>query len=84
MSPVLILDTRFTAQDWCKYYNNGNYDPAAITVDVNVDCSSLVRLCVTYAGISVGDMYTSNMVTVLRNTGHFTVIDDRFLHHPQQ
>lgn len=69
-------DTRYKAQDWCKYKNGGNYDPATITEDVNVDCSALVRLCVTYAGVTVGDMYTGSMPRILKETGQFTVISD--------
>ena len=68
---------RWTAQDWCKWQNKGNYDPASITVDVNVDCSALVRLCLMYAGIDVGDIYTSIMPKVLGAREEFEVITDK-------
>ena len=67
---------RYTAYDWCKYNNGGNYDPGAITAKVEVDCSSLVRLCCAYAGIFVGNFYTKNEVSVLKATGKFTIITD--------
>lgn len=62
---------RYTAYDWCKYNNNGNFDPAKITVKVEVDCSALVRLCLAYAGIFVGDFYTGNQFEVLMATDAF-------------
>lgn len=67
---------RWTAQDWCKWQNKGNYDPAAITVDVNVDCSALVRLCLMFAGIDVGDIYTSIMPQRLGAREEFELITD--------
>lgn len=62
---------RYTAYDWCKYNNDGNFDPATITENVETDCSALVRLCMAYAGIFVGDFYTGNEVAVLMATGAF-------------
>lgn len=70
-------DTRYTAYSWCKNQNGGNYDPAVISVDVNVDCSSLVRLCLAYAGIMLGDFYTGNMTTVLPSSGKIELITDK-------
>ena len=67
---------RWTAQDWCKWHNNENYDPATITKDVNVDCSALVRLCCMYAGIDTGDIYTANMPKKLGAMPDFEVISD--------
>lgn len=64
-------DERFTAYDWCKYENGGNYDPGAITAKVETDCSALVRLCLAYAGIHVGDFYTGNEVDVIMASGEF-------------
>lgn len=69
-------DERYSAYNWCKKSNHGNYDPGAITVPVEVDCSALVRLCCAYAGIFVGDFYTGNEVSVLRATGEFDIITD--------
>lgn len=62
---------RFTAYDWCKYNNGGNYDPALITVKVEIDCSALVRLCLAYAGIFVDDFCTIDEYEVIMNTGKF-------------
>ena len=65
---------RSTAFNFCKKI--GNYDPAAINSNVEVDCSSLVRLCCWYAGIQVGNFTTSNEVVVLNSTGKFEIIND--------
>lgn len=62
---------RFTAYDWCKYNNGGNYDPALITTKVETDCSALVRLCLAYAGIFVGDFCTTDEYDVIMETGKF-------------
>lgn len=67
---------RYTAYDWCKYSNGGNYDPGAITKKVETDCSALVRLCCAYAGIFVGDFYTENQAKILGATGAFDIIKD--------
>lgn len=64
-------DERFTAYDWCKCENGGNYDPGAITVKVETDCSALVRLCLAYAGIFLGDFYTANEADALMDSGEF-------------
>lgn len=64
-------EERFTAYDWCKYENGGNYDPGAITVKVETDCSALVRLCLAYAGVFLGDFYTGNEADVLMESGEF-------------
>ena len=64
-------EERFTAYDWCKYENGGNYDPGAITVKVETDCSALVRLCLAYAGVFLGDFYTGNEADVLMASGEF-------------
>lgn len=60
---------RYTAYDWCKAH--GNYDPGEITEAVETDCSALVRLCMAYAGIFVGDFYTGDEVEVLMASGAF-------------
>ncbi len=62
---------RFTAYDWCRYNNGGNYDPALITAKVETDCSALVRLCLAYAGIFVGDFCTTDEYDVIMDTGKF-------------
>ena len=68
---------RWTAQDWCKWQNKENYDPATITKPVNVDCSALVRLCCKYAGIETGDIYTSIMPQTMAKMPDFEVITDK-------
>lgn len=47
------------------------YDCSKVQTRCNVDCSSLVRICVQYAGVEVGDFYTGNEYTVLMETGAF-------------
>lgn len=50
------------------------FDPMRVTKKVETDCSALVRVCVNYAGIPVGDFYTGNLADVLMSTGHFNKI----------
>lgn len=52
------------------------YDPAKITVNVETDCSELVRLCCLYAGIKVPSFNTGSEKNVLLNTGMFTAYED--------
>ena len=52
------------------------FDPAKTTKKVNTDCSALVRVCVNYAGIAVGDFITSNEASVLMATGSFNKYTD--------
>ena len=52
------------------------FDPAKTTKKVNTDCSALVRVCVNYAGITVGDFITSNEASVLMATGSFNKYTD--------
>lgn len=47
------------------------FDPAKTTKKVNTDCSALVRVCVNYAGITVGNFITSTEVEMLMATGAF-------------
>lgn len=47
------------------------YDCSKVQTRCNVDCSSLVRICVAYTGVEVGDFYTGNEYTVLMETGAF-------------
>ena len=60
-------------------YNNVKpfgFDPAKTTNAVNTDCSALVRVCVNFAGITVGDFITSNEVSTLMATGAFDKFTD--------
>ena len=52
------------------------FDPAKTTKPVNTDCSALVRVCVHFAGIPVGDFITSSEVRVLMATGAFEKFTD--------
>ena len=53
------------------------FDPAKTTKKVNTDCSALVRVCVNFAGITVGDFITSSEVSAIIATGEFEMfIDD--------
>ena len=60
-------------------YNNVKpfgFDPARTTKKVNTDCSALVRVCVNYAGIEVGDFITSTEAEKLMATGAFEKFTD--------
>lgn len=50
------------------------FDVSKVTQNWETDCSALVRVCVNYAGISVGDFYTGNARIVLLATGDFEEI----------
>lgn len=66
---------RDTAWDWCS--KNGNWDPGAINVPVETDCSSLVKLCCRYAGINITKYFvTSNETEILKATGKFDILTD--------
>lgn len=53
-----------------------DFDPAKTTKPVECDCSSLVRVCVNYAGIAVGNFRTTNEASVLVATGEFVKFTD--------
>ena len=48
-----------------------NYAIDKVAVKCNVDCSSLVRLCILAAGTSIGDFYTGSELSVVMATGKF-------------
>ena len=48
------------------------FDPGKCTKPANTDCSACVRVCVNGAGITVGNIRTSDMVDKLTATGAFT------------
>lgn len=50
------------------------FDVRKLTKAVETDCSALVRVCVNYAGIKVGDFHTGNEADVLLGTGAFDEI----------
>lgn len=65
--------TRNTLYNDVKPYG---FDPACTTKKVNTDCSALVRVCVNFAGITVGNFITSTEVTMLMATGAFVLYED--------
>ncbi len=48
-----------------------DFDCGKVTTPCECDCSSLVRVCVLYAGINVGDFNTSSEASKLLATGAF-------------
>lgn len=52
------------------------FDVSKVTKNVETDCSALVRVCVNYAGISVGNFRTTNEASVLMATGVFDKYTD--------
>ena len=65
--------TRNTLYNNVKPYG---FDPSKTTKKVNTDCSALVRVCVNYAGIEVGNFITSTEVPMLMATGAFDKFTD--------
>lgn len=65
--------TRNTLYDNVKPFG---FDPSKTTKKVNTDCSALVRVCVNYAGITVGDFITSTEPEKLMATGAFEKYTD--------
>lgn len=59
---------RDTLYNEAKQYG---FDTAKVTKDVETDCSALVRVCVNYAGVTVGNFRTTDEATKLLNTGAF-------------
>lgn len=60
-------------------YNNVKpfgFDPSKTTKKVNTDCSALVRVCVNFAGIEVGNFITSTESEKLMATGAFEKLTD--------
>ena len=47
------------------------FDPDALKIKVNTDCSAAVRVCCCYAGIEIGNFNTSNEASYLLATGAF-------------
>ena len=52
------------------------FDVSKVTKDVETDCSALVRVCVNYAGIPVGNFRTPTEPSVLMATGAFDKFTD--------
>lgn len=56
------------------------FDPEKVKTPVETDCSALVRVCLAYAGIKVGDIYTGNLKDKVLATGKFTQLPDSQTH----
>ena len=52
------------------------FDVSKVTKDVETDCSALVRVCVNYAGIPVGNFRTTDQANILMATGAFDKFTD--------
>ena len=50
------------------------FNCSKVTTRVETDCSALVRVCLAYAGIMVGNFTTSGEVTALEKTGQFEIL----------
>ena len=64
---------RDTLYNEAKQYG---FDVSKVTKDVETDCSALVRVCVNYAGIPVGNFRTPTEPGVLMATGAFDKFTD--------
>lgn len=64
---------RDTLYNEAKQYG---FDVSKVTKNVETDCSALVRVCVNYAGITVGSFRTTNQPKVLMATGAFDKYTD--------
>ena len=53
-----------------------DYDCSKVTTPCECDCSSLVRVCLWYAGIKVKNFNTASEVDVLMKTGKFEKLTD--------
>ena len=66
---------RTTLYECAKKYN---WDLTKITEKCECDCSSLVAVCVTAAGVPVSkDLYTGNQKAILQTTGKFDILVDQ-------
>jgi len=52
------------------------YDCSKVTTKCDCDCSSLVRVCILFAGVDVGTFSTYDEKNVILATGCFTLLDN--------
>lgn len=83
VSKKLVYDMRAACENACIGYDQSNrntlykeaakvdFDCDEVYTPCECDCSSLVRVCLAYAGIHVGDFNTSSEPSVLLKTGQF-------------
>lgn len=67
----------YSQSDRNSLYNvsqNIGFKTARVTTKCNCDCSSLVRVCLAYAGIKVADFNTASERQVIQKTGQFDLI----------
>lgn len=56
-----------------------NYDVSKVDVDVETDCSELVRVCCLYAGLNISTFATSTEVAAFKATGKADILmDDKY------
>lgn len=84
----LAYDMRAACNNPCIGYDQGQrntlynvaqrfgFDCAEVAVPCECDCSSLVRVCLAYAGIKTGNFNTSSEPSVLLKTGQFVEITE--------
>ena len=71
------MNGRLSALSYLNTHNIKDYDLSKITNPVEVDCSSLVRLCIAYAtGKLLGNFTTGNEKNVLLQSGLFRLAND--------
>ena len=49
----------------CNEAKQYGFDVSKVTKDVETDCSALVRVCVNYAGITIGSFRTTKEASIL-------------------
>lgn len=59
-----------------SYAKKVGFDPGKVTTACETDCSALVRVCLAYAGVMVGDIYTGNLRDTVMKTGKFTQLPE--------
>ena len=52
------------------------FDCAKVNTKVETDCSALVRVCLAFAGIKVGNFRTTNQASIMLASGFFVELDD--------
>lgn len=55
-----------------NHIKDKDFNPALATIPCETDCSALVRVCLAYAGIMVGNFTTSNERNVIMATNKFS------------
>ena len=81
-------DMRFACNNFNIGYDQGerntlyavvekfSFDCSKVVTPCECDCSSLVRVCLAYAGIKVRNFTTANEISILMATGRFETLKD--------